>query len=303
MGAGYAMASPLHEVETFGSNPGNLQMFIHVPSDLGAGAPLVVVAHACLQTAHDVAANSGWVELSDTYGFALVFPQTSKDNEPAGGCFRTWQPEHQKRGDGEPLSVGQMIEWMLEHHDLDRDRVFIAGMSSGGLLTGVMLATYPDLFAAGAMLSAYPFKCAGSFEELKPCAAGEKELTAEKWGELVLTGYPEFSGPRPRVSIWHGGADSLILPVNLDLQLEQWTQAAGIDRDPDEVDVIAGNQRRRYNDRTGDQIVETYLIEGMNHAVAVSPNGTPRCGIAAPFFADVDICAALWNARWFGIIR
>jgi poly(3-hydroxybutyrate) depolymerase len=105
------------------------------------------------------------------------------------------------------------------------------------------------------------------------------------------------------VSIWHGDADTLLLPVNLSLQMEQWTQVAAIDQIPDEVDLIAGNVRQRYDDPAGRQMVETYMIRGMGHAVAVSPGGTPRSGVAGPFFADADICAARWIARWFGITR
>jgi len=298
-----AVSSPLLEVENFGSNPGHLQMFIHVPPDLPDDAPLVVVAHGCFQSARDVAENSGWVEMADTFKFALVLPQTSKVNEPAGGCFRTWQPEHQKRGAGEPLSVQEMVAWMLEHHPLDTDRVFMTGMSSGGLITGVMLATYPELFAGGALQSGYPYKCALSFEDLKPCAAGERELTAEAWGDLVRSASPNYSGPRPVVSIWHGDSDPLISPVNLSLQVEQWAEVMGIDPIADEIEMIEGNERQRFNDPAGHQMVETYLIRGMEHAMAVNPDGAPRCGVAAPFFAGTGICSALWIARWFGIIR
>ncbi|MCG6948055.1 MAG: PHB depolymerase family esterase [Acidobacteria bacterium] len=298
-----ASSSTLREIESFGSNPGHLQMFVHVPRDLPENAPLVVVPHGCFQSAQDVADNSGWVEMADLHDFALVFPQTSKANEPNGGCFRTWQPEHQKRGAGEPLSVRQMITWAVEHHQLDDNRVFIAGMSSGGLLTGVMLATYPDVFAAGAPQSAYPYRCANSYDELKPCAEGARHLPGEAWGDLVLNAYAEFSGVRPRVSIWHGETDPLIAPANLHLQLEQWATAAGVDQDADDVERVGGHVRKRYNNSDGKPVIETYMVQGMGHAIAVDPDGTPGCGVAAPFFVDAGICSAFWIARWFGIAR
>jgi poly(hydroxyalkanoate) depolymerase family esterase len=301
--ARYTVSSPLCEIDSFGSNPGHLRMFFHIPPGLPENAPLVVVAHGCFQTAKDVADNSGWVEIADIHKFALLFPQTSTTNEPTGGCFRTWEPKHQHRGAGEPLSIRQMIVWALKHHRLDRRRVFITGMSSGGLLTSVMLVTYPELFAAGAPQSAYPYKCATAFEDLKPCAAGERKLTPHAWGELARSGYPGYSGPRPRISIWHGAADSLIMPMNLVFQMEQWTDLMGIEQIADEEKVIAGHVRKRYWDGAGHQMLETYMVRGMGHAVAVDPDGTPECGVAAPFFADADICAALWIARWFGIAR
>src|SRR5262245_34501747 len=49
----------LTQVTGFGSNPGNLQMFTHVPSGLPANAPVVLVLHGCTQTAAGMEA-SGW---------------------------------------------------------------------------------------------------------------------------------------------------------------------------------------------------------------------------------------------------
>jgi poly(hydroxyalkanoate) depolymerase family esterase len=293
----------LHSIDSFGSNPGNLELLEFVPKDLPKRAPLVVVAHGCFQTALEAAENSGWVELAMRYRFALLFPQTSKANEPAGGCFRTWQPEHQQRDAGEPLSIRQMVGWMLEEHGLDPERVFMTGMSSGGLVTNIMLATYPEVFAAGALQSSYPYNCASEFEDLKPCSAGETGTDGEALAETVREALPEYSGDRPRVSIWHGDSDPLLLPVNLELQMEQWTRVLGVDQEPDELEEIGGHSRNRYVDGTGNALVETWMIRGLEHAVAVDPDGTPRCGVAGPFFGDVDICAALWISRWFGIVR
>jgi len=295
--------SRLRTVDSFGSNPGNLELLTYVPAELSEGAPLVVVAHGCFQTALVLAQSSGWVEMAERYRFALLFPQTSKDNEPFGGCFRTWVPEHQRRDAGEPLSIRQMIAWMLATHRLDPRRVFMVGMSSGGLLTEVLLATYPELFAAGAVQSAYPYNCASQFEDLKTCSAGQRELAGDAWAQLVLDAYPGYSGPRPRVSLWHGEADPLLLPVNLELETEQWTRVLGVDREPDEIEEIAGHRRERFSDAAGNARVETYLVRGMEHAIAIDPDGTPQCGSTAPFITDADICSALWVARWFGIAR
>lgn len=295
--------SPLHEVESFGSNPGDLQLLTYVPVDLPGGSPLVVVAHGCFQTARVLAESSGWLEMAERYRFALLFPQTSKDNEPFGGCFRTWIPEHQHRDGGEPLSIRQMIDWMLAAYPLDPGRVFMAGMSSGGLLTEVMLAAYPEVFAAGAVQSGYPYNCATQFDDLKICSAAQRDLDGEAWADLARAAYPGYSGPRPRITIWHGDADPLLVPANLRLEMEQWTRLLGVDREPDEVDLIGGHLRERYSDAAGDPVVETFLVRGMEHAIAIDPDGTPQCGAAAPFITDVDLCAALWIARWFGIAR
>jgi poly(hydroxyalkanoate) depolymerase family esterase len=296
-------ATALTEIPDFGSNPGHLQMLVYVPPGLPDGAGLVVVGHGCFQSAAEVEQHSGWIELATAQRFALVFPQTSRANESWGGCFRTWMPEHQRRGEGEPLSVRQMVDWMKAHHRIAGDRVFITGMSSGGLLTNVMLATYPDVFAAGAPQSAYPYKCAETFADVPLCAAGKKRLDPAVLGGLVRNAYPDFRGHRPRVSIWHGSADPFLVPTDLNDQLYQWTAVAGIDTHPDAVDFVDGQARYRYTSNSGSTRVETYLVRGLGHAIAVNPRASDRrCGSVAPFFSDAGICAAYWIADWFGLV-
>lgn len=299
-----ASAATLTEVTDFGSNPGNLRMFRFVPEGLASGAPLVVIAHGCLQTAQDVADLSGWSDVAQANGFAIVYPQTSRGNDPFAGCFRTWLPEHQERGQGEPLSVMQMIDWMLGHHGLDARRVFMAGMSSGGHLTNVMLATYPDRFAAGAPQSSFPYKCALSFADVDPCCRGVMTRTREIWGELARSGYPGYKGPRPRVSLWHGMEDDLLRAVNLDHQREQWIAALGIDGEPDGVRWVDGYAGNVYENAEGTPVLETFAIPRLGHALALDLRpSSPKCGKEGPYATDVHLCAAAAIARWFGILR
>ena len=55
-----APASAQTEVTGFGSNPGNLRMFKHVPAGVPANAPLVVALHGCAQSASSNVAEPGW---------------------------------------------------------------------------------------------------------------------------------------------------------------------------------------------------------------------------------------------------
>ena len=294
-------AYSLEAIEDFGENPGNLSMLAYFPASLSDRAALVVIPHGCFQTVDYLAEHSGWIELADRYGFAILFPETNKANEPFGACFRTWVPQHQARGVGEPRSLQQMIHWLLENRNLDPARVYIAGMSSGGLMASVMLATYPELFAAGAVQSAYPYKCATAFEELQPCSQAQKDLNEEILVQLLISGYPEYAGPRPPVSLWHGANDTLLVPANLDLQLIQW--AGALDADPEEYELtmVDGHQRKQYRDSNDRLVLETWLLDGTSHAIAVSPGNSSPCGKVGDYFEDSGICAAFWIADWFGL--
>lgn len=292
----------LEPVESFGENPGDLRLYTYVPENLEADAPLVVVAHGCLQTAADVAAHSGWRELADRHGFALLFPETDKTNEPFAGCFRTWLPEHQARGAGEPLSIRNQLAWALNEFDADPKRVYMTGQSSGGLVTSVMLASYPELFAAGAVQSAYPYRCANAFEDLAPCSQALRAPPDGGWGDLVRAAAPAYSGPRPRIALWHGGDDPVIVPANLDLQIEQWADVLDLDTDSPANDETGGQVRRRFAGTDGTIAIEAVLLPNLVHAIAVDPDGTPPCGNTAPYFVDADACAAYRIGQWFGVV-
>jgi feruloyl esterase len=99
----------LRETIRFGSNPGNLRMFVHRPPDLADNPALVVVLHGCTQSAEGYDLGAGWSTLADRYGFVLLFPEQQRSNNP-NGCFNWFLPAHSQRDRGEPLSIRQMIE-------------------------------------------------------------------------------------------------------------------------------------------------------------------------------------------------
>src|SRR5215813_15606619 len=76
----------LREIFGFGSNPGNLRMFVHRPPTLANNPALVVVLHGCTQTAAGYDLGAGWSTLADRYGFALLMPQQQPANNP-NLCF------------------------------------------------------------------------------------------------------------------------------------------------------------------------------------------------------------------------
>ena len=169
-----AEAGPSHlvEVTAFGPNPGNLLMRTYVPENLARSSPLVVVLHGCTQTAAGYDYGAGWSTLADRYGFALLFPEQRQANNQRL-CFNWFQPGDMERERGEPLSIRQMIARMTRDHDTDSSRVFVTGLSAGGAMTAVMLATYPELFAGGAIVAGLPYGCATNVQEaLGACIKG-----------------------------------------------------------------------------------------------------------------------------------
>ncbi|MCI0672021.1 MAG: PHB depolymerase family esterase, partial [Myxococcaceae bacterium] len=129
----------LTQVTGFGSNPGNLLMYTHVPTGMPANAPLVVVLHGCTQMASAME-SSGWTAAANHYKFYLVYPQQQSANN-SSSCFNWFEPGDIARGQGEALSIKQMVDHMKATYSVDASRVSVTGFSAGAAMSAVMLAT------------------------------------------------------------------------------------------------------------------------------------------------------------------
>ena len=125
---------------------------------------LVVVLHGCAQTAAGYDIGAGWSTLAERYGFALLMPEQKASNN-ANGCFNWFNPEDTTRDSGEACSIRQMIARMARDHSIDPDRIFVTGLSAGGAMTSVMLATYPEIFAGGAIIAGLPYGVASNVRQ------------------------------------------------------------------------------------------------------------------------------------------
>ena len=288
------------KTKSFGSNPGSLRMFSHVPSKAPRGCPLVVVLHGCAQTAASYDLGAGWSTLADRFGFALLLPEQQRANNP-NGCFNWFEPADTSRRSGEALSIRQMIEKMVSAHGIDTGRVYITGLSAGGAMTSVMLATYPEVFAGGAIIAGVPFGAASNvqqaFQTMRQCAA----RPARAWGDLVRAASPH-TGPWPHISVWHGGADSTVVPSNAQEIVKQWTDVHGLSARPSLEAVVDGYPRQVWANEAGEEIIESYTIPHMMHGTPLATgNGHDECGAAGPFLLEVGISSSYHIAKFFGL--
>lgn len=291
----------LVEVGNFGSNPGELRMYTYLPHDLPADAPLVVVLHGCTQSAASYNKGSGWSTVADRHGFALLFPQQQWNNNPLR-CFNWFRPEDNERERGEPESIRQMVNKMLADHDIDRSRVYVTGTSSGGAMTTVMLASYPEVFAGGAVIAGVPYRTAKGLQEGLESIFQGRSRSGEEWGALVRAA-SAHQGPWPKLSIWHGDADTAVKPVNAEEIIKQWVNVHGLDERPTIEMRVDGYPRRVWQGADGDELIESYTITGMSHGAALDPGPEPQqCGTAAPFFNAVGISSTHRIADFWGLL-
>jgi poly(hydroxyalkanoate) depolymerase family esterase len=292
----------LTEVSSFGSNPGNLRMLTYVPPQLPDRAPLVVVLHGCLQTARAYDEGSSWSLLARRHGFALVYAEQSHANNP-NRCFNWFQPHDAQRGSGEALSIRQMVSRMRRTHSIDPARIFVTGLSAGGAMASVMLATYPEVFAGGGIIAGLPYGAASGMRQVMSAMRKPRARSAQQWGDLVRSA-SSYTGPRPTVSIWHGTEDRTVAASNAAALLSQWANVHGVNEEVFTQTSLAGHRRRTWSNRKGEAVIELYLIDGMGHGTPVRRmKAQAAAGGAGPFIHDVGISSSLQLAKSWGLVR
>ncbi|HEY0447550.1 PHB depolymerase family esterase [Actinophytocola sp.] len=296
-GATPASAASIVEVTGFGTNPGNLKMFRYTPDGLPAGRPIVVALHGCTQTAAGYGTGAGWIQLANKWGFAVVLPEQQSANN-SSKCFNWFERGDTTRGQGEAESIAQMVRRTITDTGANAARVHVTGLSAGGAMTAVMLATYPDMFAGGGVVAGIAYRCAASMMDAFSCMYPGKNQTPAQLGNAVRAA-SSHTGPWPTVSIWQGSADYTVAPMNATELAEQWTNVHGIPSTPTSTDTVAGYPHAVYASG-GRTLVETYTITGMGHGQPIDPGTADgQCGQAGAYLLDVNICAA-WHlsGRW-----
>ena len=292
-------SSRLREITGFGANPGNLRMFAHVPEQLPSAPALVVVLHGCGQSAAGYNEGAGWSTLADRYGFVLLLPEQQNSNN-AQNCFNWFEPGDAARDRGEALSIWQMVDRMVRDHGIDRQRVFVTGLSAGGAMTSVMLAAYPEVFTGGAIIAGLPYGSATSVAEAMEGMFQGRTRSAREWGDLVRRASPH-KGPWPKVQIWHGSADMTVRPMNAGEIVKQWTDVHGLSAAPSREGTVDGYPCRSWSDGRGDVVVEEFTITGMAHGTPLHIAAEESFGAAGPFLLDVGIASSYHIARFWGL--
>ena len=302
----HARAAPMEPVSTrlieladFGTNPGALNAHVYRPESLSGRGPLVVVLHGCTQTAAGYDLGSGWSDMADRHGFMLLFPEQQRQNNPYV-CFNWFSPEDSRRGSGEALSIRQMIAAASSRYEIDPERVFVTGLSAGGAMASVMLATYPELFAGGAIIAGLPFGCATTipeaFDRMRGHGVpGEAELAA------LVREASDHAGPWPTISIWHGTGDATVSPSNAGAIIDQWRTLHGVSTTPASVQSVDGQVRRAWRNGAGREVIEEYMIQGMGHGTPLNTLGQDGCGQSGAYMLEASISSTHHICRFWGL--
>ena len=247
----------------------------------GESLPLVVMLHGCTQDPDDFAAGTRMNELAQAEGFFVLYPaQAARSNSHK--CWNWFSPGDQRRGSGEPALLAGMVRHVLQTHPIDRDRVYVAGLSAGGAMAAILASEYPDLFAAAGVhsgvASGAAHDVASAFSVMKngPAAAPSwPSPRSTSWPSPARDSKAEASGARTPapVIVFHGDADPTVAAVNGDAVIA--AALTGVDVVAEKVAAAdAGGKRRvkrtvwRDAGASSDAptLAEHWVVEGAPHA-------------------------------------
>lgn len=265
----YAQDGPdgeLVRVTAFGPNPTALDMHLYVPPQVAANPAVLLALHWCTGNGPVYFTDTDYANLADEFGFIVIYPSVTR----ASRCWDVHSTAALTHGGGsDPQGLLSMINHVIEQHRADRGRVFVAGHSSGGMMTQLLLGTYPEVFQAGAASAGVPLGCfAGEAEWSEDCARGRISRSAEEWASLVWRASPAYTGMRPRVQLWHGTLDDTLYFQNFDESIKQWTRVLETGAQPAAIDHDKPSSRwtrQRYAAASGEVKLEAYRGEGVPH--------------------------------------
>ncbi len=267
--------------------PRNYKLYVPASLEKGKASPLVMMLHGCTHDAEDTAEISGMNDVAEVSRFLVVYPEQSRLANLMK-CWNWFDPKHQARDAGEPSILAAVVDQVRSTHNVDPDRVYVAGVSAGGAMASILGATYPDLFAAIAVFAGTEFKAAtsvsGGFAAMAhggPDPVQQGQLAFE----AMRGGLARKKRRRMPVIVFHGTADTRVSLVNAEQAIAQWSKTnARLAAEHSEsgfalTEKVIGGQvpdgyayrKHVYVEADARLLMEKWLVQGLGHAWSGSP--------------------------------
>ena len=235
----------------------------------GDSLPLVVMIHGCRETAEAFERGTRMNAIADREGFAVLYPDQATFAN-IRRCWNWFEP-NTAAGNGECAIILEMISEARKHTKLDRTRVYVAGMSSGGAIAGLLAYHHPDVFAAVAVHSGLPPmmppSAAAAISAMKKGVRIDTDMLADSYWNTheVLP---------PPLIVLHGDKDETVTAKNATSMVKLWEklyesapQANPLERV--EAEIAAAENTRSYSQidqrREGHTIIRGLRIHGLAH--------------------------------------
>jgi len=274
---------------------------IYVPDGADGPMPLVVMLHGCSQSPETFAESTRMNRVADGGRFIVLYPAQRITANPAR-CWNWFLPKNQVRG-GEPAEIVALVEHIAGRHPIDRERVYVAGLSAGASMSAIVVACYPEVFAAAAVASGTMVRSADSLLGAGRTMTSGKTADAGHLAAAAWSCGGKRRLPVP-VAVWHGTADKVVVPVNGENVLRQFAHLNDwADDGQANGSTGAANPQTRTERVPGGHayMVATYLhrgkplleytqVQAMSHAWSGGKDDLPFSDGKGP-----DASAAIWQ--------
>jgi poly(hydroxyalkanoate) depolymerase family esterase len=292
------------------------------PGKTRAPRPLLVFLHGCNVTAEESAQITRFNDLATRDGFVVVYPQqavATNSSAPLAdgngiGCWNWFLPDDQSRDAGEPGTIAGITREVMASQHIDSSRVYVEGISAGADMAVILGASYPDLYASVGALAGCAYRTCGDVTGAltnQAMAARARVVpmfvengTADTLNNLAMAG--------GLVTSWLG-ADDIADDGAMNGSVSRTPQSQetfGTDQTPQpgSGDLCVHNNTltcpggavgfqqtypysvASYDDSNGCDVMDVWLIHGMEHAYPDAPGDGPYTDPLGP-----DITAAAWQ--------
>jgi len=254
-------------VEDYANFAGRRDYRLYVPASRRERTPpLIIMLHGCRQWPDDFAAGTRMNELAEEFGCLIAYPGQPRS---ANGmrCWNWFNPRHQHRGRGEPSMIAGLTRQIIQQHNADPARVYIAGLSAGGAMAAVMAGTYPDLYAAVGVHSGL---ARGAARNAQAAYSAMRRGAATIAPEVALSPISVSARRNVPTIVFQGDQDDTVNPLNSQQVVEQaWPQADTLLRHDKTHHRVKGGHsytQTRYFDKRRRSVMELWLVHGSGHS-------------------------------------
>lgn len=253
--------------EAFANFAGMRNYRLYIPSAYnGQSLPLIVMLHGCKQGPDDFAIGTRMNFVAEEFGCFVAYPGQSKSANGLG-CWNWFNPRHQHRGRGEPSLIAGITKAVIDQYNIDKARVYVAGLSAGGAATAVLAATYPDLYTAAGIHSGLARGAARNVPSAVTAMRSGRGTTSDL--PLLTTG-PDGARRFVPAITFHGDKDETVHPGNAGHVLKQLQPGGGtlLRYTTKQGRARSGHRYTQdlYLDHRGTSVLEAWTIHGSGHA-------------------------------------
>ena len=291
---------------TVTSNGTEFSYLLHTPAtyDPATPVPLVVVVHGAQTTADQERRVTGFDALADQEGFAVLYPEVdATDAQAPGPLVQSWNiydPRAYFRGNNDTAAIALMTQTVMGTLAIDPERVYLVGVSAGGLMTSAGAADYPDLYAAVGIVESAGY--ADGF-----CLGDGVGIPVQASAQLAFNAMGSYARVVPMIGFGSDGdqafpANCMIKAVEQALRTNNLVTSGSQDAPLALAPASTVSQQvpggyaydvSSFDDPNGCLVGERYIIHGMPHAW---PGGTDDPTVKG--YGDrkaPDAAPALWN--------